>query len=122
MWSTFGINRIRPYEDNYSKQQMREWKSSLNVRKVHEELYTLIDPKDPGSDTYAATIIKSVFPSENERTNANAIWAQSVLEAIFDQNHLSTKIDADVVEQWTETLTENVDEVSVNIQIGRAHV
>lgn len=91
---------------------MREWKCSANVRKVYEELYTLIDPNDPSSDTYLVLIIKSVFPSENERTNENSIWAQSVLETIFDENHLSSKIDTEVVDRWTGTLTDT-DAVSV---------
>ena len=113
LWSTFG-NRIRPFEDNYSKQQMKDWKNNANVQKVHEELYSPIDPDDPSSDTYTATIIKCTFTSESERTTANAIWAQSVLEAIFDKTHLSTKIDMEVVDQWTEVLTDT-DGVSLYI-------
>ena len=85
---------------------MREWKTSEEVQKVHESLYQPSDPNDPKSDTFLTVIIKTVFPSEKERTIKNAMWAQSVLEAIFDENHLSPKIDADIVESWTETLTD----------------
>lgn len=106
LWSTFGINRIKPFEDNYTKQQMRDWKNSSTVKKVHDDLYMPSDPDDQSSDTYITLIIKYVFTSEKERTNINAVWAQSVLEAIFDENHLSTKIDTEVVESWTETLTD----------------
>ena len=69
---------------------------SQNVKKVHDELYSKSDPDDPDSDTYMILIIKSVFLSENERTKQNAIWVQSVLEAIFDEQHLSLKIDTEV--------------------------
>lgn len=91
---------------------MREWKSDPNVQKVHDELYTQIDPNDASSDTYATLIIKHVFTSEKERTHTNVVWVQSVLEAIFDKNHLSTKIDNEVVNLWSETLTDT-DMVSV---------
>lgn len=94
---------------------MREWKSSEEVKKVHEELYLPSDPTDPTSDTYLTVIIKAVFP-EKERTNQNAKWAQSVLEAIFDVEHLSTKIDADIVETWIEALTDTEMEL-VNILV-----
>lgn len=88
---------------------MREWKTSEEVKKVHEDLYQPSDPNDPGSDTYLTVIIKAVFPSEKERTNKNATWAQSVLEAIFDENYLSPKIDVDIVETWIEALKDTAD-------------
>ena len=76
---------------------MKEWKGLKNVKKVHDELYSKSDPDDPDSDTYMTLIIKSVFSSENERTKQNAIWVQSVLETIFDEEHLSPKIDTEVL-------------------------
>ncbi|CAG8774979.1 14791_t:CDS:2, partial [Funneliformis caledonium] len=30
---------IKPYGDDFSKKQMRIWKESESVRKVHEDLY-----------------------------------------------------------------------------------
>lgn len=95
---------------------MREWKTSEEVKKVHEDLYLISDPDDPTSDTFLTVIIKNVFPTEKERTNKNAKWAQSVLEAIFDENYLSTKIDADIVETWTDALTDTEMEL-VNILV-----
>ena len=71
---------------------MLEWKSSEEVRKVHEELYISSDPEDPSSNTFITLIIKTVFTLETEQTNENAIWAQSVLEAIFDESHLQRKL------------------------------
>ena len=71
---------------------------------------------DPTSDTFLTVIIKTVFPTEKERTNKNAKWAQSVLEAIFDENYLFTKIDADIVETWTDALTDTEMEL-VNILV-----
>lgn len=99
------MGRIHPFKDSFTKSQMQEWKTSEEVQQVHEDLYQPNDPDDPASDTFLAVIIKTVF-SEKERTIKNATWAQSVLEAIFDKNHLSAKIDADIVESWTETLTD----------------
>ena len=93
---------------------MLEWKSSEEVRKVHEELYMPSDPEDPSSDTFITLIIKTVFTLETEQTNENAIWAQSVLEAIFDESHLSIKIDVNIVELWCRMLT---DTNLVNIMI-----
>jgi hypothetical protein len=85
---------------------MRQWKSSSAVRAAHDNLYDNINPDDNTSETYIAAIIKTVFASEKERTNANAMWCQAVLEAIFDEKHLQSKIDADIVESWTKTLSD----------------
>lgn len=115
LWSTFGINRIKPFGDNYSKQKMKEWKSSDLTRKAHEDLYKPSDSNDANSDTYVTLIFKYAFTVEKERTNANATWTQAVLEAIFDKKHLSSKIDSDVVDSWTETIT---DTELVNIQLN----
>ena len=93
---------------------MWEWKTSEEVKMVHKELYNLADPDDPRSDTRLTMIIKSVF-SDKELTNENATWAQSVVEAIFDVNHLSPKIDADIVELWKEALANTAAEELVNI-------
>ena len=85
---------------------MRKWKASEEVQKVHESLYQPSDPNDPESDTFLALIIKTVFPSKKECIIKNATWAQSVLEAIFDENHLSPKIDVDIVKTWIEALAD----------------
>jgi hypothetical protein len=88
---------------------MREWKTSEEVKKVHEDLYEPSDPDDATSDIFLTVIIKAVFTSEKERTIKNAKWVQSVLEAIFDENHLSPKIDVDIVETWIEALADTAD-------------
>jgi hypothetical protein len=119
LWSTFGIGKIRPFKDTFNKTQMLEWKTREEVQKVHEELYQPSDPKDLASDTFLTVIIKTVFPSEKERTNKNAMWTQSVLEAIFDTKYLSSKIDADIVETWHEALA---DADLVNICVYSVHV
>ena len=93
---------------------MYDWKTSEEAKTVHKELYDLVDPDDPRSDTRLTMIIKSVF-SDKELTNENATWAQSVVEAIFDVNHLSPKIDADIVESWKEALANTAAEELVNI-------
>ena len=121
LWSTFGINRIKPFGDNYTKSQMKEWKGLKNVKKVHDELYSKSDPDDPNSDTYITLIIKSVFSSENERTKENGIWVQSVLEVIFDVEHLSTKIDTDILGSWIETLTDEEHSVIIISKVYSFH-
>ena len=93
---------------------MYDWKTSEEAKMVHKELYDLVDPDDPRSDTRLTMIIKSVF-SDKELTNENATWTQSVVKAIFDVNHLSPKIDADIVEAWKVTLANSAAEELVNI-------
>jgi|SRR5581483_8757901 len=93
---------------------MRVWKNQENVKKVHNDLYTPIDPNDPSSETYITKIIRTVFP-DKDRTKRNAIWAQSVLESIFDVKHLSPKVNAEIVDSWIETLTDVIHFYSVFI-------
>jgi hypothetical protein len=106
LWSVFGFNRIKPFGDNLSKEGMKAWKTSKEVKSVYGDLYSPSVPDDPSSDTYIALIIKSVFPSEKEVTRENALWTQSVLESIFDVEYLSTKIDNDVIESWKNAIEE----------------
>jgi hypothetical protein len=106
LWSVFGFNRIKPFGDNLSKEEMKAWKTSKEVKSVYGDLYSPSVPDDPSSDPYIALIIKSVFPSEKEVTQENALWTQSVLESIFDVEYLSTKIDNDVIESWKNAIEE----------------
>src|SRR4051812_44319851 len=90
---------------------MLEWKTSEEAKTVHKELYDLVDPDDPRSDTLLTVIIKA----DKELTNENARWAQSVVETIFDTNHLSPKIDADIIESWTEALTDTATDTEMEL-------
>ena len=36
LWSTFGISRLKPYDDNYSREQMKNWKKQENVKKAYD--------------------------------------------------------------------------------------
>ena len=92
LWSVFGFNRIKPFEDNLSKEGIKAWKTSKEVKAVYSNLYRPSVPDDLSSDLYIALIIKSVFPSEKELMQKNAVWAQAVLESIFDVRYLSTKL------------------------------
>ena len=103
LWSTFGISKIRPFKDMFSKEMMKEWKSSEAVRVAHEELYNPSDLNNPTSDTYISLIIQSIFISK-ECTKENAFWAQSVLEAVFDEKYLDSKIDTEIVDKWNKNL------------------
>ncbi|CAG8596943.1 5256_t:CDS:2, partial [Racocetra persica] len=69
---------------------------ALDSKKVYEELYNLSDPNNPNSNIFLALIIKYAFIFEDKRTHANAIWTQTVLELIFDENYLLAKLDSDV--------------------------
>src|SRR2546430_12041037 len=111
----FGASKIWPFKDTYIKTQMLEWKTSEEAKTVHKKLYDLVDPDDPRSDTLLTVIIKAVF-SDKELTNENARWTQSVVKTIFDTNYLSPKIDADIIESWTEALTDTEMEL-VNILV-----
>ena len=104
LWSVFGFNRIKPFGDNLSKEGIKAWKTSKDVKAVYGDLYRPSVPDDPSSDPYIALIIKSAFPSEKELTQKNAVWAQAVLESIFDVRYLSTKIDNDVIESWKNAI------------------
>jgi len=104
LWSVFVFNRIKPFGDNLSKEGIKAWKTSKEVKVVYSDLYRPSVPDDPSSDLYIALIIKSVFPSEKELTQKNAVWAQAVLESIFDVRYLSTKIDNDVIESWKNAI------------------
>ena len=104
LWSVFGFNRIKPFGDNLSKEGIKAWKTSKEVKAVYGDLYRPSVPDDPSSDLYIALIIKSVFPSEKELMQKNAVWAQAVLESIFDVRYLSTKIDNDVIESWKNAI------------------
>jgi len=104
LWSVFGFNRIKPFGDNLSKEGIKAWKTSKEVKAVYGDLYRPSVPDDPSSGLYIALIIKSVFPSEKELTQKNAVWAQAVLESIFDVRYLSTKIDNDVIESWKNAI------------------
>ena len=104
LWSVFGFNRIKPFGDNLSKEGIKAWKTNKEVKAVYGNLYRPSVPDDPLSDLYIALIIKSVFPSEKELTQKNAVWAQAVLESIFDVRYLSTKIDNDVIESWKNAI------------------
>jgi len=103
LWSTFGFNRIKPFGDGYTKDQMRDWKNSEDTKSVYDDLYKLSVPDDESSDTYLTLIIKFAF-SEKKLTQKNAIWGQAVIESIFDVEHLSSKIDTDVVDAWVDAI------------------
>ena len=119
LWSVFGVNRIKQFDDNYTKEQMKEWKQRDSVKQVHDDLYNSSNPDDSSSDTYLALIIKSVFTTEKERIQENAIWTLSVLESIFDVNHLSSKIDIEVIESWKDAINNVGQEVDAIDNVGQ---
>lgn len=106
LWATFGINRIKPFKDNYTTQQIKEWKQSKNAQSVYNDLYISSNPEDDEADTYLTLIIKYVFTAEKERTSSNGLWVQSILESIFDKTHLSTKIESEIIDTWIDVITD----------------
>lgn len=65
---TFGINRITPFDKNFTREEMKAWKASSMTRKAYEDLYNLINPDDEESGTYLTSIIKKVFVADEEQT------------------------------------------------------
>ncbi|PKK58468.1 hypothetical protein RhiirC2_720500 [Rhizophagus irregularis] len=105
LWSTFGISRSKPFDESFTKDQMRDWKND-NVKKAYEDLYSL---EDSGSKTFMLLIIKNVFVSKEEHTQKNAILIQAILEIIFDEGHLSPKIDSDTIDTRYTKLIANLN-------------
>jgi len=103
LWAVFGAHRIKPVDEHYNKDQIKAWKESDEAKSVHDDLYKPSNPNDELSNTNLTLIIKHVF-TEKEITLENAIWVQAVLEAIFDVDHLSTKIDNDVIDIWKDAI------------------
>ena len=108
LWSTFGVNQIKLFSEKDSKAQMLEWKK--NSKKVYNDLYNPCDPDDLNSEIFLSLIIKYVFVSDDERTQANAVWTQAVLETIFDEEYLFPKIDTNYVNTWIQKLSNNEKE------------
>ena len=79
---------------------MKSWKTSSATKQVHDELYNPIDRDDKNSDTYLSSIIKKVFVVSEEQTRKNAIWCQAILEIIFDEDFLSSKLESDIIDRW----------------------
>jgi hypothetical protein len=97
----FGINRIKPFDENFTREQMKSWKTSSNAKKVHEDLYTSVNSNDEhDSENYLSLIFKHAFISKEEQTRKNAVWTQAVLEIIFDESYLSPKIESDYIDKW----------------------
>ncbi|CAG8641597.1 15567_t:CDS:2 [Dentiscutata heterogama] len=71
LWSIFEISRIKPFSENDMKAQMKNWKK--DSKKAYDDLYNPSYPSNPNSDTFLSLIIKYVFVSEDEQTEANAI-------------------------------------------------
>ncbi|CAI2197059.1 3968_t:CDS:2, partial [Funneliformis geosporum] len=85
---------------------VRRVKESLWSTFVYDDLYKPIDPEDTQADTYISLIIKSIFTVKKECIQLNRVWIQLVLKVIFDEKHLSSKIDSDIVENWTEVISD----------------
>ncbi|PKC57491.1 hypothetical protein RhiirA1_541578 [Rhizophagus irregularis] len=105
LWSTFSINRIIPFKDNFSKQQMQTWKASKNVQQVHEDLYKLSDSDDLSSDTYILLIIKSVFASDKEYIVDS--WTGNITDINVD----SEKCECESSPKTPITPIDDVDEI-----------
>ncbi|CAG8718562.1 41614_t:CDS:2 [Gigaspora margarita] len=86
-------DKVKPFSEKDTKKQMREWKK--NSKKAYKDLYNPSDLDNPNSNIFLSLIIKYVFVSDEEYTQANAIWTQA---------YLSPKIDADVIDVWIQKL------------------
>ncbi|CAG8796831.1 9831_t:CDS:2, partial [Racocetra persica] len=72
LWATFGISKIKSFNEHDTKDQMKQWKQ--DSRKAYKDLYNLNNLTNPNSDTFFASIIQYVFVSKDEQTHINAIW------------------------------------------------
>jgi hypothetical protein len=72
LWATFGIDQITPYDENFSRDEMKRWKTSDHVKKAYDDLYSPVSSNSESSETYLSLIFKRVFISE-EQTKKNAI-------------------------------------------------
>ncbi|CAG8601387.1 10797_t:CDS:2 [Funneliformis mosseae] len=89
------------FDDLWNKKinsTMKEWKQNKNTQKVYKDLYKSSNSEDEKVNTYITLIIKFIFTAEKERMASNSIWVQSVIETIFNEKYLSTKIDSKVIE------------------------
>ena len=83
----FGVFKIRPFKDLYSKKIMKEWKLSETVHAIHKELYNPLDPDDPVSDIYLSFIIQSVFTQKKKQkkmtSECSQFWKQYLMRIIL---------------------------------------
>ncbi|CAG8823412.1 22290_t:CDS:2, partial [Racocetra persica] len=114
------------YKENLQKLNEKDvsfnkfWSNKL-YSEAYNDLYNSCDPDDPNSDIFLSLIIKYIFVSNEERTQANAIWTQAVLETIFDKEYLSPKINRNVIDMWIQKLLNPEDnENDTIIQKGPA--
>ncbi|CAB4441227.1 unnamed protein product [Rhizophagus irregularis] len=57
LWAIFGINRLKPFDENFTKSDMKEWKNSDKTKAAYEDLYSANNPE---SETYISLIIKNI--------------------------------------------------------------
>ncbi|CAG8547833.1 12476_t:CDS:2 [Cetraspora pellucida] len=74
--------------------EVKDCEASLQM---YKDLYNPSDLDNPNSNIFLSLIVKYVFVSDKEHTQANAVWTQAVLEIIFNEEYLLPKIDADFV-------------------------
>ncbi|RIA87366.1 hypothetical protein C1645_878098 [Glomus cerebriforme] len=84
----------------YSEETDEKLEMNSTTKQVHNDLYNPINPDDKNSDTYLSSIIKKVFIASEEQTRKNAIWCQTILEIIFDEDFLSLKLETDIINKW----------------------
>ena len=103
LFATFGVVQLPPLKDRTPQDVVQRWKQSQTVQAAHGLLYEKINPTEASSKTYMKAIVESSFTDE-EITEANSLFAQAVCEAVFDPEHLSTNIDANIIEKWYKKL------------------
>ncbi|KAF0476722.1 chad domain-containing protein: PROVISIONAL [Gigaspora margarita] len=117
---------LKLWGEKDTKEQMREWKK--NSKKAYKDLYNPSDLDNPNFATFFSLIIKAplapfaaLLGSIDSIANtalANAIWTQAVLETIFDEEYLSPKIDADVINVSTSFLAISEAAIQENYEVS----
>jgi len=98
MFATFSAVQLPPLRDKTLQEVVWQWKQSPTIQVAHAMLYEKINPTDINSKTYMKAIVESSFTDE-EITEANSLFAQAVCKAIFDPEHLSTNINANIIDK-----------------------
>jgi hypothetical protein len=43
LWVIFKVDQLEPYDENFSREEMKHWKTGEFARKAHENLYSHIE-------------------------------------------------------------------------------
>ncbi|CAG8621245.1 9732_t:CDS:2, partial [Dentiscutata heterogama] len=88
------------YKQISDKQIKKQLKTLLeNDKECSEKLQKLKDKEVSFNKFWSKKLyFEYIFVSNDEHTQANAVWTQAILKTIFDKDYVSPKINADYVD------------------------